>query len=63
MEPFGGSGSTLIASVKLHRRCYIMEKVPTYAEVIMNRWEKETGLKRKLIVRGNNDQAQPSDEE
>ncbi len=63
VEPVGGSGSTLIASVKLNRRCYIMEKVPTYAEVIMRRWENETGLKRKLIVRGNDDQVQSSEQE
>jgi DNA modification methylase len=49
LEPFGGSGSTLIASTKMKRRCYIMEKVPTYAEIILNRWEKETGKKRKKI--------------
>lgn len=53
VEPFGGSGSTLIASTKLKRRCFIMEKVPTYAEVIMKRWENETGLKRHLISRGD----------
>ena len=63
VEPFGGSGSTLIASIKLNRRCYIMEKVPTYAEVIMRRWEKETGQKRKLIVRGSDDQAEPNVQE
>lgn len=63
VEPFGGSGSTLIASVKLNRRCYIMEKVPTYAEVIMRRWENETGLKRQLIVRGSDDEVQPSEQE
>jgi len=45
LEPFGGSGSTLIASIKMNRRCYIMEKCPTYAEVILKRWEKETGQK------------------
>lgn len=49
LEPFGGSGSTLIASVKLGRRCFLMEKSPVYAEVIMNRWERETGKKRKKI--------------
>ena len=49
LEPFGGSGSTLIASVKMGRRCFIMEKSHVYAEVIMNRWEKETGKKRKKI--------------
>lgn len=49
LEPFGGSGSTLIASVKMGRRCFIMEKSHVYAEVIMNRWEKETGKTRKKI--------------
>jgi DNA modification methylase len=46
VEPFCGSGSTLIASEKLHRRCYLMEKSPVYAEVAMRRWEKLTGKKR-----------------
>lgn len=43
VEPFGGSGSTLIAAEKLGRRCYLIEKVPTYAQVIIKRWEKLTG--------------------
>lgn len=45
VEPFGGSGSTLIASVKMNRRCFIMEKSPIYAEVIRKRWENLTGKK------------------
>lgn len=45
VEPFGGSGSTLIASIKMKRRCYIMEKSPIYTEVILKRWERETGKK------------------
>lgn len=49
LEPFGGSGSTLIASTKLERRCFIMEKSPVYAEVILNRWEKTTGKKRQKL--------------
>jgi DNA modification methylase len=49
LEPFGGSGSTLIASIKLGRNCRIMEKQPIYAEVIKKRWEKLTGKKAKLI--------------
>ncbi len=49
VEPFGGSGSTLIASIKMKRRCFLMEKVPTYAEVILNRWERITGKKRIKI--------------
>lgn len=45
IEPFGGSGSTLIASEKMKRRCFIMEKSPVYAEVIIKRWEKLTSKK------------------
>jgi DNA modification methylase len=48
-EPFGGSGSTLIASTMLKRRCFIMEKSNVYAEVILDRWEKLTGKKRVKI--------------
>lgn len=57
VEPFCGSGSTLIASTKLGRRCYIMEKQPIYAEVALTRWEKETGLKRVKIH--ETEQAEP----
>jgi len=49
VEPFCGSGSTLIAATKLERRCYIMEKSPVYAEVAMDRWEKLTGKRRKKL--------------
>lgn len=49
VEPFCGSGSTLIAATNLNRRCYIMEKSPVYAEVAMKRWEKLTGLKRQKV--------------
>jgi len=49
VEPFGGSGSTLIAAEKMKRRCYIMEKSPVYTEVIIKRWEKLTGQKVKKI--------------
>lgn len=45
VEPFGGSGSTLIAAIKMNRRCFLMEKSPTYAQVILHRWELATGKK------------------
>lgn len=50
LEPFGGSGSTLIASLKIGRHCRIMEKSPVYAEVIKARWEKYTGKKAVKIA-------------
>lgn len=46
---FGGSGSTLIACEQLDRQCYIMELDPKYVDVIIKRWEKETGLQAKKI--------------
>ena len=46
VEPFAGSASTLIAATILKRRCYIMEKSPTYMEIGLRRWEKLTGQKR-----------------
>lgn len=49
VEPFGGSGSTLIAATRMKRRCYLMEKQPIYAEVIKKRWEKLTGEKAVKI--------------
>ncbi|MFH1827572.1 MAG: DNA methyltransferase [bacterium] len=50
VEPFGGSGSTMIAAEKLNRRCFVMEKSPVYCEVIRNRWEKLTGKKARKIL-------------
>jgi DNA modification methylase len=53
LEPFGGSGSTLIAATKMQRRCYIMEKCDIYAEVIMKRWENLTGKKAVKVHAGS----------
>jgi DNA modification methylase len=49
VEPFGGSGSTLIAATKMKRRCYLMEKSPVYTAVILDRISKFTNLKPKKI--------------
>lgn len=39
LDPFGGSGSTLIACEKTHRVCYMMEIDPLYCDVIRKRYE------------------------
>ena len=44
-DPFGGSGSTLIACEQTQRKCYMMELDPKYCDVIINRWEQYTGKK------------------
>lgn len=48
-EPFCGSGTTLIASEQLGRKCYGMEISPQYCDVIVTRWETLTGRKAELV--------------
>lgn len=43
LDPFGGSGTTLVAAEQLGRKCYTMEIDPHYCDVIIARWEKLTG--------------------
>ncbi len=43
-EPFGGSGSTLIAADQLDRVCYCMELDPKYVDVIIKRWEEHVKI-------------------
>lgn len=45
LDPFGGSGSTLIACEQTGRSCHMMEYDPVYADVIIRRWETFTGQK------------------
>ena len=45
LDPFGGSGSTLIACEKTGRRCRMMELDSLYVDVIISRWENYTGQK------------------
>ncbi len=42
-DPFGGSGTTLIACENIERNCYMMELDPAYCDVIINRWQTLTG--------------------
>lgn len=48
-DPFGGSGSTLIAAEQLGRTCYTSELDPKYCDVIVRRWEEYTGKKAVKI--------------
>jgi DNA modification methylase len=40
LDPFGGSGTTLIAAEHVGRRCYIMDIAPRNVDLIKARWEK-----------------------
>ena len=50
LDPFGGSGSTLIACERTGRKCYTIELDAHYCSVIINRWENETGMKASKII-------------
>ena len=49
LDSFGGSGSTLIACEQLKRKAYLIELEPVFCDLIINRFEKLTGKKAKLI--------------
>lgn len=48
-DGFGGSGSTLIACEKTGRNCFMIEYENSYVDIIIERWEKLTNQKAKLI--------------
>jgi DNA modification methylase len=43
LDPFLGSGTTLIAAEKSGRRCHGLELDPAYVDVIVRRWQTFTG--------------------
>ena len=48
-EPFGGSGTTIIAAHNLNRRCYAMEISEKYGAVILERFLTATNIEPELI--------------
>jgi len=48
-DPFGGSGTTLIAAERKNRKCLMMELDPDYIKLIIDRWEKATGKRAERI--------------
>jgi len=48
-DPFGGSGSTLIASEHTRRRCFMVEIDKEYIDIIIKRWEKLTHNKAEIL--------------
>ena len=50
LDPFGGSGSTLIASDQLKRICYTIELDPRYVDVIVHRYAEAVGVTDKIFL-------------
>lgn len=52
LEPFGGSGSTLMGAETTGRCCYTIELQPVYVDVIIRRWQTYTGQRATHAVTG-----------
>jgi DNA modification methylase len=50
IDPFGGSGSTLISAEQLNRICYTSELDPKYATVIIKRFINQVGTDEEVFV-------------
>jgi site-specific DNA-methyltransferase (adenine-specific) len=47
-EPFLGSGTTLAAAELTERVCYGLELDPKYVDVVVERWQRLTGVEATL---------------
>ncbi len=52
LDPFLGSGATLMACERTGRRCHGLELDPLYCDVIVKRWQAYTGGKARLAATG-----------
>ena len=51
LDPFGGSGTTLIVRGKTGRQVWLVEMDPKYVDVIVKRWREFTG--KDVVLDGN----------
>jgi len=52
LDPFGGSGTTLIAAEKTGRRARLIEIEPRYVDATIRRWQRLTGRTALHAVTG-----------
>ena len=50
LDPFGGSGSTLLACQRAKRKARIIEISPHYCDLIIHRFEELTGIKAEFVI-------------
>jgi len=49
LEPFNGSGTTIIAAEQTNRRCYALEIEPEFCDLAVRRFEEFTGQKARRV--------------
>lgn len=54
LDPFLGSGSTLMAAERVGRHCYGIEIDPLYVDVAVRRWQQHSGEVAVNLVTGQN---------
>lgn len=59
-DPFGGSGTTMVASHQLNRNCYMIEIMPSYCQIIIDRMLK---LDSSLSITKNGEKYVPHETE
>jgi len=52
LDPFLGSGTTVVAAERTGRTCYGMELSPTYVDTIVRRWQSFMGLTAVHAITG-----------
>ena len=61
IDPFGGSGSTLIACEQTDRTCYTIELDEKYADVIVKRYIEQVGNDENVYLVRNGEKIKYSD--
>jgi DNA modification methylase len=51
LDPFGGSGTTLIACERTGRQARLIELEPKYCDVIIRRWQEYSG--KQAVLEGD----------
>lgn len=52
LDPFGGSGTTIIAAERTRRKARLIELDPLYCDVAIRRWQNLTGREAVLVATG-----------
>jgi DNA modification methylase len=52
LDPFGGSGTTILAAERTGRVARVIELDPLYVDVAIRRWERATGARARHVTTG-----------